>query len=273
MKSSPRRVHPHRGGDLTGDSLGGLLARCGDSDRKTLAGCHGPRGTRMSSLQVGRSVLWSAALIAAAIGLMASCSTPNTGASNGSTCQAATACASNCCSSGLCALPSSCASADASLGADDASSDSAAEAGSDSGLGSDGDSCPVGQAPCGGACVDTQTDPSNCGACGAACGGTCALGCCLVTLSLAASEVSGIAVDSTSVYWTNYYVTNAVMKVALGGGTSTTLASGESGSTGIALDATSVYWTNVDGTVKKVPLDGGAPITLASGQTTPWPSP
>jgi hypothetical protein len=77
----------------------------------------------------------------------------------------------------------------------------------------------------------------------------------------------GIAVDATSVYWTNEYSSGTVMKVPTGGGTPTTLASGQSYPQGIAVDATSVYWTNdISGTVMKVPTGGGTPTTLASGR-------
>jgi hypothetical protein len=76
----------------------------------------------------------------------------------------------------------------------------------------------------------------------------------------------GIAVDATSVPWTNYG--GGVMKVPIGGGTPTTVASSPYAAMGIAVDQASVYWIAGgrganDGAVLKVPLGGGTPLTLA----------
>ncbi len=80
---------------------------------------------------------------------------------------------------------------------------------------------------------------------------------------------SGIAVDATSVYWANSGG-GQVMKVLIAGGTPITLVSGQAGPFGLTVDATSVYWTNNGGdTVMKAPTGGGAPTTLASSQSTP----
>jgi hypothetical protein len=53
---------------------------------------------------------------------------------------------------------------------------------------------------------------------------------------------SAIAVDATSVYWTDGNGDGHINKAPLTGGTSTTIATGQYGSNSIAVDATSVYW-------------------------------
>jgi sugar lactone lactonase YvrE len=62
-----------------------------------------------------------------------------------------------------------------------------------------------------------------------------------------------------------------VMKVPLGGGTPTTLASGGAAANGMAVDATNVYWTDaVTHAVMKVPIGGGAMTTVATGDQPPF---
>jgi hypothetical protein len=98
--------------------------------------------------------------------------------------------------------------------------------------------------------------------------------------------ISWLAVDATRVYFTNGGQGNGaldgtVMSVPIGGGTPTTLATGQNQPRGVAVDGANVYWANYcgpdgacwsaggGGTVMRVPLSGGAPTTLASGHN--WP--
>ncbi|HVO26263.1 MAG TPA: hypothetical protein VMW56_21830 [Candidatus Margulisiibacteriota bacterium] len=76
------------------------------------------------------------------------------------------------------------------------------------------------------------------------------------TLAVGPVSPSHIAVDDTSVYWTEQ-MEGAVMKLPLTGGTPTTLAAGVS-PWNIALDATSVYWTSLMDGVMKAPKAGGS---------------
>ena len=87
-----------------------------------------------------------------------------------------------------------------------------------------------------------------------------------------------LTVDATNVYWTDAFGcstgdpgdvaegSGTVMKMALDGGTPTTLVPwGPFAPQGIAVDATSVYWADFQGpaAVLTVPVGGGTPTSLA----------
>jgi hypothetical protein len=122
---------------------------------------------------------------------------------------------------------------------------------------------------CGGACVDTQTDAKNCGACGHACAGgsACMLGACTCTLATGnpGTPCSGACTDTQ----TDAQNCGACGKVCDGtcsyGGCGTILASWDGELIGLAIDAHNAYLGEGENSVLQVPLQGGTPITLATG--------
>ena len=135
---------------------------------------------------------------------------------------------------------------------------------------------------CGGACIDSQSDPHNCGGCAHDCyGGTCLAGACQ-PVTLATEQISpfAIAVDPSFVYWTSSAASGAVVKMALDGGAFTTLASEQNYPGHIAVDTKNVYWANgvrgeadagmgPNGTVVALNLVSGTITTLATGLYSP----
>ncbi|MEA2238205.1 MAG: hypothetical protein QOC81_2929 [Thermoanaerobaculia bacterium] len=83
-----------------------------------------------------------------------------------------------------------------------------------------------------------------------------------------------VAVDDSSVYWTeNWGDTGTVKKVSKSGGAVTTLASGLN-RPALFVDGSYVYFSDSPGinttSVKRVPKNGGGVVTLASGQPSVW---
>lgn len=78
-----------------------------------------------------------------------------------------------------------------------------------------------------------------------------------------------LAVDGTSVYWTNEG-DGTVMKIGVQGGTPVVLASKQRRPMDIVVDATHVYWANfAGGTIMRLPKEGGNPTVLVRAQRMP----
>jgi len=85
-----------------------------------------------------------------------------------------------------------------------------------------------------------------------------------------ADSISGIAVDSQHVYWSNNAADGGIFEVPLGGGSPTQLVGSQNQAGSIAIDTAHLYWVtsqNPGGIVAMAPLTGGTAVTLATGQT------
>ena len=153
-------------------------------------------------------------------------------------------------------------------------SSSGSGSGSSSGSGSHDAGPPVctGTTPtnCSGTCVNEQTDPLNCGACGHSCqGGACLLGVCQPFTIASGVDISNedLAVTGGTVFWAALH---GVMDVSVNGGTTHTFYNGGMNSYpgSIVADNSNVYWVDGGfGTVVQSPIVSGGStlITLAHG--------
>jgi hypothetical protein len=151
-----------------------------------------------------------------------------------------------------------------------------------------GTCCPAGLALCDDSCVETTKDQHNCGQCGTDCGtGKCENGMCVCPttssdcpgtftdagclVTLAGGPTHGLAITSTSVFWTaliNPGGQSAVMKGSLCGGDSTTLAQGQGGASDVAVYGPYVYWIDAETStgltlLKRTLASGGLSSTVA----------
>lgn len=123
---------------------------------------------------------------------------------------------------------------------------------------------------CSGTCVNEQTDPLNCGACGHSCqGGTCLLGVCQPFAIASGVDISNedLAVTGDTVFWASLH---GIMDVSVNGGASHTFYNGGTNSYpgSVQADGLNVYWVDGGfGTVVQSPIVSGGStlITLAHG--------
>lgn len=73
----------------------------------------------------------------------------------------------------------------------------------------------------------------------------------------------GLAIDATSVYWTERDRIRRVPKD--GSGPPVTLAAGRSRPSAVTADAAAVYWIEGDTDVQRSPISGGEPVSIATG--------
>jgi hypothetical protein len=142
-------------------------------------------------------------------------------------------------------------------------------------------SCDAGQTSCKGSCVDTQTDPNNCGGCGIVCNTQCTGGICPLIGptcdggTQAANDQACLTIDGTNVYWgTGFLNTGSVWKVPVGGGCPVLMIGSQNGPHGMASDGTNLYFANLGGnnvlgSVQMIPINGTVATPIATSQSTP----
>jgi hypothetical protein len=94
----------------------------------------------------------------------------------------------------------------------------------------------------------------------------------LVQLATGQGGATGVAVDTAGdVFWTLNVAGGAIMKLASGATTPTTLAS-QPNAYWLATDSTNVFWTigNSNTSIMKIGVGGGTATAIVSGQSWPW---
>jgi hypothetical protein len=110
---------------------------------------------------------------------------------------------------------------------------------------------------CNGQCVDTASDPVNCGGCGMACDFTCVASHCGPVVTLTNADAVDIAVDSTSVYWREYGLAGQIAVCPLSGCVSGTIVAPipNSPRPGLAVTGSTLYWID-SASINQCPKSG-----------------
>ena len=185
-----------------------------------------------------------------------------------------------------------CGGADTSLtGGDGGDSGPAADSGPTGDSGPNGDSggdatptatCDGGTVACGSQCVDTSSDPKNCGGCGIVCNTQCSAGVC----QLIGSSCDGgtpaqvqdnacLTVDATNVYWATGLANGSVWSLPLAGGCPMQVIGNQASPHGMASDGTNLFFADEGtfntstGSIQRIPIGGGNPTSIATSQPFP----
>ncbi len=127
--------------------------------------------------------------------------------------------------------------------------------------------CDSGLAACGTACIELESDPQHCGACGHDClGADCRQGLCEpVVVVSGLVQPQAIALDDSHVYWTT--AGGAVQRAPKAGGAIETLTEDQESPSTIVVDDKRAFWVNgTTGAVMRQSKDGkGMPKLLSNG--------
>jgi hypothetical protein len=131
-------------------------------------------------------------------------------------------------------------------------------------------------------CIDSTTDPNNCGVCGTKCDPTvaCIAGKCGKAPSALVAAATGcksihLVYDGGKIYWTDEGHGTVKSIATTAGATATSLATGEMGPAMLLVNNGTVYWIdNGNGSIRSVAAGGGTATTLvamppAQGTTPP----
>jgi hypothetical protein len=116
--------------------------------------------------------------------------------------------------------------------------------------------------PTNGCETNLQTSPTSCGVCSRTCnGGTCMSGLCVPQMYATGSNLVGLAVDSSFVYWADGS-SGVISKAPIGGGSAQTVYAASS-PVFLAVDATRIVWMQ-SSAVDSMLLTGGPVTQVAS---------